>query len=94
VMKGITKDSSVFFSQFVDADGQMNHEKFYTFMLKAQNFDKAVAVSFVQGGESRAVAIEKALKNTNFKPSETASAGQGFASDEDALRAAMRKQKF
>lgn len=94
IMKQLPKDSGVFFGQFKGSNGEINHEAFYSFMLKAHNFEKAVALAYAQGGENRAIAMEKSMKNTNFKPAEEASESKVFASDEEALKDAMSKIKI
>lgn len=93
MMKQLTTNSNVFFGQFRDQQGNANHEQFFKFVLQARNFEKAVALAASDAAEKRALAIERASKNTNFKPSEVNTAEKVFATDEEALRDAVAKQK-
>lgn len=98
VMKGLTKDSNVFFNQFIekDKDGKQvrNHDALYTMMLKARNYDKAVALAYSDGAAKEALRIEKEVKNTNFQPAQTATTERVFANNDERLKDAVAKMKI
>ena len=92
LMKRLTQDQNAFFNQFRDDKGNQNHEALISMVVKARNYDKAVAMSYTAGAEQRAIAIEKASKNTNFTPAATGGQTQQFATMEEAQADAIRKQ--
>jgi hypothetical protein len=94
MMKQLPRDSNAFFNQFIDNNGNRNHEALAVMMLKARSFDKARALSYSAGAEQRALAIEKVAKNTDFKPSESVSAGKVFTTIEEAQKDALINMKI
>lgn len=94
MMKNLPRDSNMFFDQFKDDKGNRNHEALALMKLKADNFDKAMALSYAAGAEQRALVIEKTSKNTNFKPAEAAVTGKVFTTIAEAQADAIKNMKI
>jgi hypothetical protein len=93
LFKQLPRDSNAFFSQFKDDKGNQNHEALAQLIVKARNYDKAVAAAYTSGAEQRALVIEKNAKNTNFTATPTVDVPKVFASMEEALADAVRQQE-
>jgi len=93
LFKQLPRDSNAFFSQFKDDKGNQNHEALAQLIVKARNYDKAVAAAYTSGAEQRALVIEKNAKNTNFTATPTQEVPKVFASPEEALAEAYRQQE-
>ena len=89
LFKQLPRDPNAFFNQFKDDKGNQNHEALASLILKARNYDKAVADSYTAGAEQRALQIEKTSKNTNFAPA-AASSGVKILTPEEAQQEAIR----
>ena len=94
IMKQLTKDQNAFFKQFQDEKGNQRHDSLFTMMLKAKNYDKAVALANSEGAEKRALAIEKESKNTNFVPSESKSLEKPVLTVVDAQKEAIKNMNM
>lgn len=97
IMKQMPIDTNAFFGQFVrEENGKKVRDDaaFLRMMLKADSYDKAVALAKQQGAAEEALRIEKEGKNTNFKPSEDASGQRVFKTDQEALADAVAKMKL
>jgi len=93
MMKQLPRNSNVFFDQFKKSDGSRDHEAFALMMLKAKSFDEARALSYSAGAEQRALVIEKASKNTTFKPAESQTQGKVFTTVAEAQADAIKNMK-
>ncbi len=93
MMKQLPRNSNAFFDQFKKDDGSRDHEAFALMMLKAKSFDEARALSYSAGAEQRALVIEKASKNSDFKPAESKGQGKVFATAQEALNDAIKNMK-
>lgn len=94
IMKQLPRNSNAFFDQFKKADGTRDHEGLALMMLKAKMFDEARALSYSAGAEQRALVIEKAAKNTNFKPAESQGRTKPFATIAEAQADAIKNMKI
>lgn len=94
IMKQLTKDSDTFFNQFKDDKGSPNHNALFTMMLKARNYDKAVALASSDGAERRALAIERASKNTNFTQASSGAPVAKVLTMQEALAEGIKNMKI
>lgn len=94
IMKQLPRDSNAFFDQFKKQDGTRDHEGLALMMIKAKLFDEARALSYSAGAEQRALVIEKAAKNTSFKPAESQTQGKVFTTIAEAQADAIRNMKI
>lgn len=98
IVKGLPKDTNVFFNQFFKTgeDGKVKRDDvaLIDMMLKARNYDKAVALAYSDGAAKEALRIEKESKNTNFKPNETGAPVKVHTSVNDALAEQVNKMKI
>lgn len=91
LLKQLPRDANAFFNQFKDDKGNQSHEALIRMVLRDRGYDKAMAASYAKGAEQRALLIEKVAKNTDFKPAETASTRQVFATVKEAQADAIQK---
>jgi hypothetical protein len=98
IVKGLPKDTNVFFNQFFKRgeDGKVTRDDvaLIDMMLKAKNYDKAVALAYSDGAAKEALRIEKESKNTNFKAAEAGSSAKIHSNVNDALSEAVNKMKI
>ena len=98
VMKGLPIDTNVFFEQFIQRgeNGKVVRDDVAPFimMLKAKNYDKAVAKAYSDGAAKEAIRIEKESKNTNFVASEAESQPKTHSNVHDAQAEAVGKMKI
>jgi hypothetical protein len=97
IMKRMPIDTNAFFGQFVkEVNGKPVRDDgaFLTMMIKASNYDKAVALARSEGASQEALRIEKEQKNTNFAPNQTGGGERVFTTVEEAMRDAVGKMKM
>lgn len=98
IMKGLPKDTNVFFEQFFKKgeDGKVTRDDaaLFNMMLKAKNYEKAVALAYSDGAAKEALRIEKESKNTNFKPNQTEGQPRVHADVHSAQAEAVGKMKI
>jgi len=86
IVKTLWKDSNAFWGQFVK-DGNVDAKSIYETILKARNYEKAVASAYQRGLASGAEQEVKNIKNVNFK----SDSAKPPTSMEDALAKAVAK---
>lgn len=97
IMKALTKDPMVFFGQFLDKDDKgnvvRNHAALYNLMLKGRNYEKAIALAYVDAASKEALRIEKEAKNTNFEAGQSGGGEKVYATVQEAQAAAVQGKK-
>ena len=97
IMKALPKDTNAFFGQFLgkDAKGNVtrNHVALVEMMLKARNYERAIALAYSDGASKEALRLEKESKNTNFSETESSGTKREYATVLEALAAEVAKKK-
>lgn len=98
IMKQLPVDTNAFFGQFIKKgeDGKVTRDDaaLFNMMVRAKNYDKAVALAYSDGAAKEALRIEKEQKNSNFKQNESGQQKTVHTDPQKALAEAVNKMKI